>query len=192
MADGGNLFVISGPSGAGKGTLVARVVPRVDNAWVSVSATTRKPRAGERDGQHYYFMTDEEFQKLIDEDGFLEWAQVHDNRYGTPRASVEERMAAGCQVILEIDVQGAFKVKERMPQAHLIFIDSPSIEVLERRLRARGTDADDVIATRMRNAPLELEQKSRYDYVLVNDDVERAADELEAYIEGQVKKSERV
>lgn len=181
--------MISGPSGVGKGTLVARVVERLENTWVSVSATTRAPREGECDGEHYQFLSEDEFQNLIDEDGFLEWAQVHANRYGTPRASVEERMMAGSQVILEIDVQGAFQVKDRLPEAHLVFIAPPSIEELEQRLRGRGTESDDVVAARMKTALVELQQKKRYDYVLVNDDLARAEDELVAYIERHAKKS---
>ncbi|MBO4364948.1 MAG: guanylate kinase [Eggerthellaceae bacterium] len=185
----GNLFVISGPSGAGKGTLVARVLERVENAWVSVSATTRQPRPGEVDGVHYFFLSDDQFSELVEQDGFLEWAQVFSNRYGTPVAKVQERMAQGCQVILEIDVQGAFQVKEKMPQAHLVFIDPPSYEVLEARLRGRGTETDDVIAQRLETALLELSQKDKYDYVLVNDNLEAAADELVAYIEEQARRN---
>ena len=118
----GNLFVISGPSGAGKGTLVARLVEAVPDAWVSVSATTRAPREGERDGVQYYFLSEEEFLADAERDGFLEWARYAGNCYGTPRASVEEAMATGRQVILEIDVQGAFQVRDKMPDALLVFI----------------------------------------------------------------------
>ncbi len=185
MASRGNLFVISGPSGVGKGTLVARVVERLDNVWISVSATTRLPRTGEVDGVHYRFLTDDEFDELVECDGFLEWAPVHDRRYGTPRAPIEEHLCYGDTVIVEIDVQGAFQVKEKMPEAHLVFIDAPSVEVIEQRLRDRGTESDDVIAARMRTALVELEQKMRYDYVLVNDDLDRAEQELVSYIEKQ-------
>ena len=171
----GNLFVISGPSGAGKGTLVARLVQAVPDAWVSVSATTRAPRKGEIDGVHYQFKTPEQFQQLIDTDGLLEWAEYSSNRYGTPRASVAEHMAAGQQVILEIDVQGAFQIREKVPEAHLIFIEPPSMEVLEARLRGRGTETEEVIEQRLSAAKVELSRKMEYDIQLVNDDLTRRA-----------------
>ncbi|MCC6109530.1 MAG: guanylate kinase, partial [Denitrobacterium sp.] len=146
MARRGNLFVISGPSGAGKGTLVSRVLDRVPDAWVSVSATTRPPREGEVDGTSYFFMTDDQFDDLVARGGFLEWAHVHAHKYGTPLASVKEHIDAGDQVILEIDVQGAFQVREKLPEAHLVFIDVPSEKELLARLRGRGTESEDVIA----------------------------------------------
>lgn len=191
MARRGNLFVISGPSGAGKGTLVARVLQRIPDAWVSVSATTRSPRPGEVEGIHYYFMDDDEFDRLIDEDGFLEWADVHTARYGTPRKSVEEHIAQGKQVILEIDVQGGFQVREKMPDAHLVFIEPPSIEELRARLVGRGTESEDVIDARMKVAAVELSQKMKYDYVLVNDDLDRATDELVECIESYASENRR-
>ena len=141
----GNLFVISGPSGAGKGTLVTRLLEEVPDTWVSVSATTRRPRPGEEEGVSYYFLDREDFLALADEGGFLEWAEYAGNCYGTPLASVQREMAAGRQVILEIEVQGALQVREKMPEAHLVFIEPPSLEELEGRLRGRGTEADDVV-----------------------------------------------
>lgn len=183
----GNLFVISGPSGAGKGTLVARLLQSIDDAWVSVSATTRKPRPGEVEGVHYFFTDDVGFDAMIAEQGLLEWACVHDDRYGTPRKTVEEHMAAGDQVILEIDVQGAFQVRKAMPSAHLIFIEPPSLEVLEKRLRGRGTESDHVIEKRMKTASLELSHKMEYDIRLVNDDLNVATHELIAYIDEQAE-----
>lgn len=184
----GNLFVISGPSGAGKGTLVSRLLREVPDTWVSVSATTRAPREGEIDGVHYHFMSREAFMDLVDEGGFLEWAEYAGNCYGTPRSKVEEKMADGGQVILEIEVQGAFQVKEKMPEAILLFIEPPSIEELEARLRARGTEANDVIERRMETAKLELSRKMEYDIRLINDDLDEATRELVAIVNTQAEK----
>lgn len=178
----GNLFVISGPSGTGKGTLIARLVEEVPDTWVSVSATTRRPRPGEEEGVSYYFMTKEEFLSLADQGGFLEWATYSDNCYGTPRASVEREMAEGKQVILEIEVQGALQVKEKMPEAHLVFIEPPSLEELERRLRGRGTETDEAVQKRMDTAVVELSHKMEYDIRLVNDDLDEATRQLVAYV----------
>lgn len=178
----GNLFVLSGPSGAGKGTLVKRVLQRIPDAWVSVSATTRQPRPGEVDGKDYFFLDQPRFDELVSQDGFLEWAHVHGNSYGTLRSRVQERMDEGVQVILEIDVQGAFQVKKAMPEAHLIFIEPPSLEELERRLRGRGTETEEVICKRMKTAEVELAQKMEYDVQVINDELERATDELVSYI----------
>ena len=187
----GNLFVISGPSGAGKGTLVARLVQSVSDAWVSVSATTRLPREGEVEGIHYHFVSDAEFDRLVAEDGLLEWAHVHDCRYGTPRATVEAHIAQGEQVILEIDVQGAFQVREKMPQAHLVFIEPPSMEELERRLRGRGTETEEKIAGRLATAKVEMARKMEYDIRLVNDDLDEATAELVAYVNAQAESNTR-
>lgn len=178
----GNLFVISGPSGAGKGTLLSKVIERIPDAWVSVSATTRNPRPGEEEGVHYYFLDKAHFLELVNHDGFLEWAKVHDNYYGTLKESVLEHMKAGEQVILEIDVQGALQVRNVIPEAHLVFIEPPSLKELERRLRSRGTESDDVISSRMKTAEVELAQKMEYDIQVVNDDLEQAVNELTAVI----------
>ena len=185
----GNLFVISGPSGAGKGTLVARLVQAVDDVWPSVSVTTRDPRPGEVDGVQYYFVSDEEFQRLIDSDGLLEWALYGHHRYGTPKAPVEEHIAQGDQVVLEIDVQGALQVKEKLPSAHLVFIEPPSLEVLEARLRGRGTETEEAIEDRLRTARVELSQKMEYDSRFVNDDLDEATAELVAYVNEQAEKT---
>lgn len=179
----GNLIVISGPSGAGKGTLVSRLVERIPDAWVSVSATTRSPRPGEVEGVHYFFMDEAHFKRVVEEGGFLEWAHVHGHSYGTMRASVEDAIAQGKQVILEIDVQGALQVRQAMPDAHLIFIEPPSMEELERRLRGRGTETDEVVRQRMNTAKVELAKKMEYDVRVVNDDLARATDELVSIID---------
>ena len=187
----GNLFVISGPSGAGKGTLVARLVEEVPDAWVSVSATTRAPRPGEVDGVHYRFMTTDEFSDLVERDGFLEWAEVHGNYYGTPIEPIRQHMAKGGQVVLEIDVQGALQVRERIPEAHLVFIEPPSLDELERRLRGRGTETEDVIRMRMENAKVELSVKMEYDIRLVNDNLDESVNTLVGIVDSYAKSQKK-
>lgn len=162
--------------------MLSKVIERIPDAWVSVSATTRNPRPGEEEGIHYYFLDKDHFLELVNNDGFLEWAKVHDNYYGTLKESVLNHMKAGEQVILEIDVQGALQVRNVIPEAHLVFIEPPSLEELERRLRSRGTESDDVISSRMKTAEVELAQKMEYDVQVVNDDLEQAVDELTAVI----------
>ena len=154
----------------------------VDDCWLSVSATTRQPREGEVDGVQYYFLSMGEFEKLADEGGFLEWATYSGNNYGTPRASVEEKMREGKQVILEIDVQGGFQIREKIPEAHLVFIMPPSLEVLRERLTGRGTETPEVIERRMQAAEVELSQSMEYDKRLVNDDLDVATQELVDYV----------
>ena len=188
MSRTGNLFVISGPSGAGKGTLVKALIEQVPDAWLSVSATTRKPREGEVDGKHYHFISNDQFDDLVRQDGFLEWAQVQSDKYGTPRAQVEQAIAEGKQAILEIDVQGAFQIKEKIPQSILVFIEPPSLEILEERLRGRGTETEDVIAARMSVATMELLEKIKYDIAIVNDDLDVAAKELVDFVEKQANR----
>lgn len=178
----GNLFVISGPSGVGKGTIVSRIVEEVPEARLSVSATTRHPREGEVEGVNYLFMDRPAFQAKADGGGFLEWAEYAGNLYGTPLDFVEEQIALGKQVILEIEVQGALQVKEKMPEAKLVFIEPPSMEELRRRLVGRGTESDEAVAARMAAAEVELNQKMGYDKQLVNDSLDRAVAELADYI----------
>lgn len=181
----GNLFVISGPSGAGKGTLVAHLLSKVPDAWVSVSVTTRKPRSGEEEGVNYFFLSEEEFDHLVVTGGLLEWAQVHDCRYGTPKEVVQEHIAAGQQVILEIDVQGAFQVRKQFPEAKLIFIEPPTLDILRQRLCDRGTESSEMVEKRMKTAELELSRKMEYDIRLVNDELDVAVAELVSYINTQ-------
>ena len=174
----GKLYVISGPSGVGKGTLVSKLLELRDDVALSVSATTRSPRPGEVDGKNYFFLTKEKFKDLIDADGFIEWAEYAYNFYGTPLDFVEEQLAAGKNVILEIEVQGAFQVKEKLPDATLIFIEPPSMDELERRIIGRGTESEDVIESRMRTARVEMERKMEYDITVMNDDVDSAVARL--------------
>jgi len=178
----GHLFIISGPSGAGKGTLVREVAQRMPDLWVSVSATTRTPRPGERDGVDYFFLTPAEFEGRVRAGEFLEHAQVHGSWYGTLRTAVERRIAHGMDVILEIDPQGAFQVRKRMDRSRLIFVKAPTTEDLEKRIRNRGAETDVQIKTRLETAHTEMELEGSYDHVVINDDVPRAMDDLIAYI----------
>lgn len=179
----GSLIIISGPSGAGKGTLVDRLVARVPRLWVSVSATTRAPRPGEVEGEDYFFLAPEEFDARVAAGELLEWAEVHGNRYGTLAATVKERLATGVDVILEIDPQGALQVKELMPESVLVFIMAPSMMELERRIRTRGAETDEQVKRRLETAVRELELVETYDHVVENDDVARATDRLVGIIE---------
>lgn len=174
----GGLYVISGPSGVGKGTLVSKLLDMRDDVVLSISATTRSPRPGEVDGKNYFFLTKEKFKDLIDADGFIEWAEYAGNFYGTPLDFVEEQLSAGTNVILEIEVQGAFQVKEKLPDATLIFIEPPCMDELERRIIGRGTESEDVIESRMRTARVEMERKMEYDIAVMNDDVDSAVARL--------------
>lgn len=178
----GTLFVVSGPSGAGKGTLVNRLLEAVPSCWLSVSATTRRPREGEVDGRDYFFLDRARFDELARTGGLLEWAEYAGNCYGTPRASVEEHLAAGDDVVLEIEVQGAEQVRKSMPGAVLVFVEPPSLEELEARLRRRGTEDEQAVATRMETAKVELARKMEYDKRLVNDDLDAAASELVSFV----------
>jgi guanylate kinase len=181
----GSLFVITGPSGAGKGTVLKEVIKSLNRLYFSVSATTRKPREGEVDGVHYHFLTKERFEELISADRFLEYAQYAENYYGTPLDPVLDQLEQGNDVILEIELQGALQVKKRMPQAVLVFIAPPSFEELEDRLRGRGTESEDVILRRLAIARQECANMDQFRYIVVNDEVADAADRLRAVILSQ-------
>ena len=181
MAKKGSLIVISGFSGVGKGTVVQKMVAEYGYS-LSVSATTRAPREGEVDGREYYFKSVDEFRNLIDYNGFIEWAQYVENYYGTPRKFVEDEMAKGHDVILEIEVQGAMNVREQYPDAILIFITAPSAKGLRERLAGRGTESEEVIDKRMQRAVEESEDMQQYDYIVVNDDVDTCVEDLHSLI----------
>ncbi|MDK0518395.1 guanylate kinase [Streptomyces sp. ML-6] len=172
------LTVLSGPSGVGKSTVVAHMRKVHPEVWLSVSATTRKPRPGERDGVHYFFVDDGEFDKLIANGELLEWAEFAGNRYGTPRRAVLDRLEAGEPVLLEIDLQGARLVRQSMPEAQLVFLAPPSWDELVRRLTGRGTEAPEVIERRLAAARVELAAEAEFDTTLVNTSVEDVAREL--------------
>ena len=180
----GRLVVITGPSGVGKGTVVRSLLAERPEMAFSVSATTRAPRPGERDGVQYRFLSDEEFDSLIAADAFLEWAEIFGYRYGTPAAPVEEVLSAGRDVILEIDVQGARRVRSKVPEAILVFLRPPSEGELARRLEERGTEAAADLERRLTEARSELAEAGWFDHQVVNDRVERAAAEVLAIIDG--------
>ena len=177
----GKTFIVAGPSGVGKGTVLKKLFEKYD-MYYSVSATTRSPRPGEVDGVHYHFLSVEEFRAMIAEDALLEHAEYAGNYYGTPKRYVDEAMDAGRDVILEIEMQGARQVCAKRPETVRIFIAPPSWEELERRLVTRGTDAPEKIAQRLKQARVELENAGEYDYMVVNETVEKAAEEVAAII----------
>jgi guanylate kinase len=180
------VFVITGPSGVGKGTLIERLLDRIPELELSISATTRSPRPGEVDGRDYHFLSPEEFDRRVVAGDFLEHATYSGNRYGTLREEVERRLAEGRSVVLEIEVQGARQVRDAMPEAVQIFIAPPSPEVLRARLEGRGTDSPEAIEERLRTAETELEARDEFPHVAVNAEVQKAASELEALVRDQL------
>ncbi len=191
MSERGILIVVSGFSGAGKGTIMKEIMRRYDNYALSISATTRKPRPGEEEGREYFFKTVEEFEKMIAKDELIEYARYVDNYYGTPRAYVEEQLEAGKDVILEIEIQGALKVKENFPQTLLLFVTPPTAGELRERLKGRGTETEDVIDFRMNRAKEEALGMDRYDYLLINDMVDECVEEMHQIIRGEHRRSYR-
>ena len=180
MVEGqGQLTVITGPSGVGKGTLVQRLLERNPKIWLSVSATTRSPREGEQDGLSYFFHSRERFDALVSDGGLLEWAEFAGNCYGTPRAPVEAQLSTGRPVLLEIELEGARQVRRSFPDAVQIFLAPPSFEELERRIRGRGSDPEEAILRRLARAQEELKCKDEFDAIVVNDDLDQALLRLE-------------
>jgi len=182
----GKVFVITGPSGVGKGTLIERLLERIPELELSISATTRSPRPGEIDDRDYHFLSPAEFEHRVNTGDFLEHATYSGNRYGTLRQEVDRRLAEGRSVVLEIEVQGARQVRNAMPEAVQIFIAPPSPEVLRERLEGRGTDSPAAIEERLRTAETELEARDEFPHVVVNDELQKAASELEALVRGEV------
>lgn len=181
----GILVVVSGFSGAGKGTVMKCLMEKYDNYALSVSVTTREPRPGEEEGKSYFFRSRDEFEKLIEEDALLEHARYVENYYGTPRSYVEQQLNAGKDVILEIEIQGATKIKEKVPEALLVFVTPPSVEILKERLTGRGTETEEVIQNRLSRASEESEGMENYDYILVNDDLGECVDTLHQIIRSE-------
>jgi guanylate kinase len=181
----GILFVVSSPSGGGKGTLVQHVLKKVPNLSYSVSFTTRAPRNGEVDGREYFFVTPEKFEQMVAANEFLEWAYVHGKQYGTARQQVVREISQGRDIILEVDVQGAASVRELIPDSVSIFILPPSFAVLKRRLQARGTDSPEELDLRLRNAPAELKDYSAFEYLILNDEADRAAEQMTAIVHAE-------
>ena len=188
----GQLYVISGPSGVGKGTVVSEFLNNNKEVFLSVSATTRAKRNGEEEGVNYYYKTQEEFVKMIENNEFMEWAQFCNNYYGTPKATVEKILDSGKDVILEIEVQGAMQVKKNFPESIFVFVLPPSISELEKRLVNRGTESEEVVKLRIETAKKEIAYAKEYDYLLVNDTVLETVEKLSGIIASERCKTERI
>ncbi len=191
MKTRGILIVVSGFAGSGKGTLMNEIMKQYDNYALSISATTRKPRGTEVDGREYFFKTTEEFEKMIAQGELIEYANYVGNYYGTPKAYVEEQLAAGMDVILEIEIQGALKVKKQFPQTLLLFVTPPNATVLKERLVGRGTETAEVIQQRMSRAAEEAEGISAYDYILINDDLQTCVEQMHNIIQSEHYSTQR-
>jgi len=186
-SDKGTLFVFSGPSGTGKGTILSKYFEKYtdDSLVYSISATTRQPREGEVDGVNYHFKTKEEFQSMIDNDEFLEWANFCGNYYGTPKKQIEKLLSEGIDVILEIETVGAFNIKERCPDAVMIFVLPPSLTELKHRLKGRATESDEALETRFSIAKGEIELSYKYDYIILNDTLTQAVKDFRTILNAQ-------
>ena len=191
MKEKGILIVVSGFSGSGKGTIMKEMMRQYDNYALSISATTRNPRPGEEDGREYFFKTVEEFEKMIAKDELIEYARYVDNYYGTPRAYVEEQLDAGKDVILEIEIQGALKVKEKFPETLLLFVTPPNAKELRNRLVGRGTETMDVIDFRMNRAKEEADGLDQFDYLIINDVLQDCVEQMHRIIQGEHRRSFR-
>ncbi|MCR5686845.1 MAG: guanylate kinase [Lachnospiraceae bacterium] len=185
MSQNGILIVLSGFAGSGKGTIIKELMNKYDDFALSVSATTRSPRPGEEEGVHYFFRTEEEFRRMIDNGELLEYANYVGNFYGTPKAYVMEQLQAGKNVILEIETEGALSVKSRYPEAVLVFVMPPSVDEIENRLKKRGTETDEVIAKRMRKAATEIEAVDKYDFLMVNDVLSESVELFNSIVRSQ-------
>ncbi len=179
MSSAGNLTVITGPSGVGKGTIVRKILEKHSDVWLSISATTRKPRSGEIEGEHYFFLDKKNFQEIIDSEGFLEWATFSNNLYGTPKKIVKEKIEKGINVLLEIELEGARQIRKSFPEGLQIFIAPPNLSELEKRIRGRGTETEESIRNRLAIANKEIIAKEEFDAVIINEDLEKAFNEIE-------------
>ena len=189
----GLLIVVSGPSGAGKGTINGELLKRNNNIWMSTSMTTREPRGNEQNGKEYFFVTKEEFEERIKNNQFLEYAVVHSGKYyGTPKDKIYDKLNSGIDVILEIDIQGALEIQQKISDALFIFIMPPSMRILKERLTNRGTESEEKVLERFRTAYKEINEFTKYNYVVVNDEVEKAVEKVEAIIKAEKCRVDRI
>ena len=188
----GSLIVLSGPSGSGKATVCNAFLERNENCWLSISCTSRSPRPTEVDGVDYYFLSKEEFEQKISQNAFLEYAIYNDNYYGTPKYLIEEKRNQGINVLLEIEVQGALQIKELVPDAIFIFLMPPSMDILKKRLEGRGTESKEKILKRFKTAYQEINEVSKYNYVVVNDEVENAVKKIESILTAEMCRVDRI